>query len=454
MIKKVDLDYKECRGGIMLKLFSFLGGVHPPTRKDITENYKIEEFPNAKIIYVSLLQHIGVMTESLVTKGDSVKKGQKIAESKAFLSAPIHSPVSGKIIGIENHVFPVNGKVGTIIIENDFKEIEEVHEKMENYLEKTKDEVLTKIRDMGVVGQGGAAFPTHVKLNPPADTKIDTLIINGAECEPYLNSDNRVMIESAKEAVEGIKIMMHILKVQKCIIGIENNKKEAIESINAAINGDNRISVAILATKYPQGGEKQMIKAIMNRIVPVKKLPSEVGVVVQNISTAYEVYRAVILGKPLIERVVTISGKGLSAPKNLRVRIGTLFKDILEYCGFNEQITEKIVMGGPMMGIAQFTTEVPTVKGTSGILALTEEELNHCRSKSCISCGKCVDVCPMNLTPLMFAQYGRKEMWKEMADYNLMDCIECGSCAFICPSKRPLTEAIKIGKSKLRAMKK
>jgi Na+-translocating ferredoxin:NAD+ oxidoreductase subunit C len=437
-----------------LKLFSFLGGIHPPARKEITENMKSEECKQPKISYISLLQHIGVITEPLVKKGEIVKKGQRIAESKAFLSAPIHSPVSGKVIAIESYTFPVNGKVSTIIIENDFEEIEEEYDKIENYKEKTKEELLIKIRDMGIVGQGGAAFPTHVKLSPPADSKIDTLIINGAECEPYLNSDNRVMIECAKESVEGIKIMMHILKVEKAVIGIENNKKEAIESISKAIEGEPGISIALLAVKYPQGGEKQMIKAILNRVVPVKKLPSEVGVVVQNISTAYEVYRAIVLGKPLIERVVTVSGRGVASPKNMKIRIGTLFKDILEQCGFNENITEKIIMGGPMMGIAQFTKEVPTVKGTSGILALTNEEINKCRAKSCIGCGKCIEACPMNLTPLIFAQYGRKEMWKEMDKYNLMDCIECGSCAFICPAKRPLTEAIKIGKAKLRAVKK
>lgn len=437
-----------------MKLFSFLGGIHPPARKEITENMKSEECKQTKMSYISLLQHIGVMTEPLVTKGEIVKKGQKIAESKAFLSAPIHSPVSGKVIAIESHTFPVNGKVSTIIIENDFEEREEEYEKIENYKDKTKEELLIKIREMGVVGQGGAAFPTHVKLSPPADSKIDTLIINGAECEPYLNSDNRVMIEYAKESVEGIKIMMHILKVEKAVIGIENNKKEAIDSIAKAIEGETGISIALLAVKYPQGGEKQMIKAILNRVVPTKKLPSEVGVLVQNISTAYEVYRAVVLGKPLIERVVTVSGRGVESPKNMKVRIGTLFKDVLEQCGFNENITEKIIMGGPMMGIAQFTTEVPTVKGTSGILALTNEEINKCRAKSCIGCGKCIEACPMNLTPLIFAQYGRKEMWKEMDKYNLMDCIECGSCAFICPAKRPLTEAIKIGKAKLRAVKK
>ena len=435
-----------------MKLFSFIGGVHPPGRKYITENIKVEDFVPSKISYISLLQHIGVITESLVAKGDIVKKGQKIAESKAFLSAPIHSPVSGKVIAVENHFFPVNGKVPTIIIENDFQEREEEYEKIENYKEKTKEELLIKIREMGVVGQGGAAFPTHIKLSPPADAKIDTLIINGAECETYLNSDNRVMIENPKESIEGIKIMMHILGVEKCIIGLENNKIEAIEAMKKALENEKSIQVGVLATKYPQGGEKQMIKALLGRTVPVKKLPSEVGVVVQNISTAYEVYRAVVLGKPLIERVVTVSGNGLGAPKNLRIRIGTMFKEILEHCKLNIDVTKKIVMGGPMMGIAQFTTEVPTVKGTSGIIALTEEEINTCRAKSCIGCGKCVEVCPMDLTPLMFAQYGRKEMWKDMEKYNLMDCIECGSCAFICPSKRPLTEAIKIGKAKIRMM--
>ncbi len=436
-----------------MKIFGFEGGVHPPERKDITEEKKIEIMKEPQKIYLSLLQHIGASLEPLVEVGEYVKRGQKIADSKAFLSVPVHSPISGKVIDIEMYPFALSGKMKTIIIENDGKNIEEENEKYPNYNEKSRDFLLTKIREMGVAGQGGATFPTHVKLNPPADANVDTLLINAAECEPYLNTDNRVMIEYSIECIEGIKIMLHILGIKDAIIALENNKPKALEVIKKACENTG-IKVVSVPTKYPQGGEKQLIKSVLNRIVPSKKLPSEVGVVVQNIATAKAVYDAVVLGKPLIERVVTISGAGIKNPSNLLIKIGTLFRDILEFTGFDEENTEKIVMGGPMMGIAQYTKDVPVVKGTSGILALTSKEVSEKNCKSCISCAKCVNVCPMNLMPLNYDLIARAEKWEDMDRYNLMDCIECGSCSYVCPAKRPLTEAIKIGKAKLRSIKK
>lgn len=437
-----------------MKLFTFKGGVHPPDRKKITENKPIEKMPVPKKVYISLLQHIGSPLESLVKPGDMVKIGQKIAESKAFLSVPVHSSVSGKVIKIEKHPFPVNGKINTIIIENDEKDEWIDLEKNKDYNKLTKEELMAIIKDKGIVGQGGAAFPTWVKLDPPKDSKIDTLLLNGAECEPYLNADNRLMIEEPHKIIEGIKIILKVLGIEKAVIGIENNKKEAYEKIKEAIKDDTRITIAMLKTKYPQGGEKQLIKAVLGREVPSKQLPSKVGVVVQNTGTAKTIYDAVVEGKPIIERVLTVSGSGVKEPKNLLVRIGTQFSEILEYCKIDRDATLKIISGGPMMGIAQYTDEVPIIKGTSGILAFTKEEASAYEANSCISCGKCIDVCPMNLVPLMFAKLARFNKWVDMDEYNLMDCIECGSCAYICPSNRPLTEAIKIGKSKVRTLKK
>ncbi|MEG0069206.1 electron transport complex subunit RsxC [Cetobacterium sp.] len=436
-----------------MKFFGFKGGVHPPENKIQTENQAIETLKAPKMVYISLLQHIGVPLTPCVQVGDRVLKGQIIADSEAFLSVPVHATVSGTVKKIENLPFPLMGNVQTIVIENDDQEEWASLRKVENWKEASKEDLLSIIREKGIVGLGGAAFPTHIKLNPPSDTKIDALLLNGAECEPYLNSDNRVMIEEPQKVVEGIKIMKHILKVETVVIGIEDNKREAIEVMKKACEGTG-IEVMPLKTMYPQGGEKSLIKAILNKEVPSGKLPSAVGVVVNNTTTAAAIYDAVVNGLPLLDKVVTITGKAIAEPKNLRAIIGTPISDLLENCGYKEDEAEKIVMGGPMMGMAQFTLEVPVIKGTSGLLALTKEETNYCKPKACIGCGKCVDACPMSLEPIMYARLAAFSQWEEMANYHLMDCIECGSCSYICPSNRPLTEAIKIGKAKLRSMKK
>lgn len=432
---------------------TFGKGIHPEDMKEITEYKEIERFPASKKMYIPLLQHIGSPLDAVVKIGDFVKMGQKIGDSAAFMSAPIHSPVSGKVIAIGTHVFPVSGFVKTITIENDEKDELEKYEGIDNYKDYTKENLLSIIRERGLVGQGGATFPTHIKLSPPKDKKIDTLLINGAECEPYLNGDNRTMIEHSAECIYGIKIMMYILEVKSAFIGIEANKPEAIMNMMEALKNEQDIKVAVLETKYPQGGEKQLIKAILKREVPPKKLPAEVGVVVQNLQTAKSVYDAVVKGKPLIERVVTVSGGGVSNPGNYLVRIGTPFRELLEKAGYNHDKTKKIVMGGPMMGIAQYTIDVPLVKGTSGILALTSEEIQATKMHNCINCGKCIEVCPMNLMPQMFGKMAEKSKWDDLASYYVTDCMECGSCSYACPAKRPLNEAIKIGKTIMRTKK-
>ena len=436
-----------------MKFFGFRGGVHPPENKIQTENMAVEEVKAPKMLYVALLQHIGAPLDPIVAVGDRVLKGQKIADSQAFMSSPIHSPVSGIVKRIEDHVFPLMGRIKTVIIENDEQETWAELSKIEKWENVDRRTLLTMIREKGIVGIGGASFPTHIKLDPPADAKIDTLLLNGAECEPYLNSDNRLMIENPEKIVNGIKIIKKILGVNRAIIGIEENKPEAIASMRKAVEGTG-IEIAPLKTKYPQGGEKQLIKAVLDRQVPSGKLPSAVGVVVQNTGTAAAIYDGIVNGIPLIEKVVTVSGKGIINPKNVKIAIGTPFSYLLDYCGVNREVVDKLVMGGPMMGMAQFSEEAPVIKGTSGLLALTKEETNPYKTRACIGCGKCVEACPMGLEPLMFARLAAFEQWEQLKEYSLMDCIECGSCAYICPANRPLTEAIKIGKSKLRAMKK
>lgn len=436
-----------------MKFFGFRGGVHPPENKIQTENMAVEEVKAPKMLYVALLQHIGAPLDPIVAVGDRVLKGQKIADSQAFMSSPIHSPVSGTVKRIEDHVFPLMGRIKTVIIENDEQETWAELSKIEKWENVDRRTLLTMIREKGIVGIGGASFPTHIKLDPPADAKIDTLLLNGAECEPYLNSDNRLMIENPEKIVNGIKIIKKILGVNRAIVGIEENKPEAIASMRKAVEGTG-IEIAPLKTKYPQGGEKQLIKAVLDRQVPSGKLPSAVGVVVQNTGTAAAIYDGIVNGIPLIEKVVTVSGKGIINPKNVKIAIGTPFSYLLDYCGVNREVVDKLVMGGPMMGMAQFSEEASVIKGTSGLLALTKEETNPYKTRACIGCGKCVEACPMGLEPLMFARLAAFEQWEQLKEYSLMDCIECGSCAYICPANRPLTEAIKIGKSKLRAMKK
>lgn len=436
-----------------MNLFTFKGGVHPPENKLQTENLKTEVFKASKMLYVPMLQHIGAPLEPTVKVGERVLKGQKIGDSEAFVSSPVHSPVSGTVKKIDVMPFPLSGKVTTVVIENDEQEEWAELTKLENWESSTNEELLKMVREKGIVGIGGACFPTHIKLNPPKDVKIDTLLLNGAECEPYLNSDNRLMLEEPHKIIEGIKIIMKLLNVENAHIGIEDNKPEAIASMQKACEGT-KIKVAALKTQYPQGGEKQLIKAILDRDVPSGGLPSAVGVVVQNTGTASALYEGLVEGIPIIEKIVTVSGLAVGKPMNLKVRVGTMFNEILDYTETNRENIDKLVMGGPMMGMAQPSEIVPVIKGTSGLLALTKEETNPYKPKSCIVCGKCIKACPMKLLPNMYAKLARFKNWEEMGKYNLMDCIECGSCSYICPANRPLTEAIKIGKAKLRTLKK
>lgn len=435
-----------------MSLFKFKGGIHPPENKKVTENLEIENFKAPNFVYLPMLQHIGTPCEPVVKIGDRVLKGQIIGEVTGNMSVPIHSPISGVVKNIDILPFTLRGKVLTVVIENDFQDEWIQIEGIKNYKEKSKEELINKIRNCGVVGLGGALFPTHIKLNVPQEKKIEYIIINASECEPYLNSDNRLSIEKAKEIVVGIEIAMHILGVNKVFIGIEDNKGEAIKEFENELKNKENIELAILETKYPQGGEKQLIKAILNKQVPFGKLPLDYEVVVLNVTTAYWIYNSVINGYPLIEEIITITGEAVKKPKNYRVLIGTLFQEILDETETDRIIVDRLISGGPMMGIAQYTENIPVIKGTSGILALTKNETKKYKRNNCISCGKCVEVCPMGLEPLLFARFAQFEKWNEIKEHNLLECIECGSCQYVCPSNRPLVEGIRIGKAKIRSL--
>ena len=450
------------------KLKTFPGGVHPPENKDLTKDKSIEDMPVPARVVIPLQQHTGAPCEPIVQIGDKVKEEQKIGESKAFVSAPVHASISGKVTAIEPHPHPVMAKdMMAIVIEKNPESAGVAAGfslRTGNWNELTPQRIREKIKEAGIVGLGGAAFPTHVKLSPPPEKKIDTVILNGCECEPCLTNDHRLMLEKTSEILEGLKIILKVLGVNRACIGIESNKPDAIKKIESAAHSrqptDKNIEVVALKVKYPQGSEKQLIKAILNREVPGGGLPFDVGVIVQNVGTAFAIYEAVVMDKPLIERVITVTGNGIKEPKNLRVRIGTPFSQVIEYCGGLTQDscsgpiypTTKVIMGGPMMGLAQYTLDVPVVKGTSGILVLRGEEIE--KEGPCIKCGRCVDICPMYLMPNRIGDYAEIDNFEICKEYGLMDCMECGACAYVCASRRPLIHLIKYAKSRLAAVKK
>jgi len=435
-----------------MKTLTFKGGIHPGDHKSATSQKKIETLKAPERLIIPLQQHIGAPCEPLVSVGDEVKIGQKIAESKAFVSAPVHASVSGKVIGIEPMLHPNGSKVLSVIIENDGKDT--LHESVvpKGDLEKlTPKEIIDIIREAGIVGMGGAGFPTHVKLSPPSDKKIEYVIINGAECEPYLTSDHRVMLETPEDVIYGLKAIMKIFGLNKGYIGIEDNKPDAIEVLRKYASQEKGIEIVALKTKYPQGAEKQLIQAITGREVPSGGLPADVGVVVNNIDTCTAIARAIKTGMPLIRRIVTVSGSAVKDPKNYSVRIGTPFHVLFEQSGGFTEEPAKIIMGGPMMGIAQFSVDVPVVKGTSALLAFTKQEAKLWEEKPCIRCGKCVQVCPLHLLPLYMSAYARKDDLEKAEKYHVLDCCECGSCSFICPSKRHLVQSIRLAKQAIIA---
>lgn len=426
-----------------------IGGVHPEENK-MSANAAIEVLPLPKKAYIPVSQHLGAPAKVLVEKGSTVKVGQLIAKGEAFISANIHSSVSGKVSKIEDTTDTSGYKRLTIIIDVEGDEWEESIIKsndIKREISLSKEEIVKKLNDMGIVGLGGATFPSHVKLMVPEGKKAEFLIINGVECEPYLTSDHRVMLEKGEEMLIGISILMKGLDVKKALVGIENNKMDAVNHLQKLASNYPGIEIYPLKVKYPQGAEKQLIKAVTGREVPCGKLPIEVGCVVNNSGTAFAVYEAVQKNKPLFERVVSVTGKSVKNPCNLLVRIGTPTSELIEKAGGLPADSGKIISGGPMMGKALNSLDVPVVKGTSGILIMTEKETKRIPQVNCIRCAKCINVCPMGIEPQLLAAYSEISNWEACEANHIMDCMECGSCQFTCPSGRYLLDYVRVGKN-------
>ena len=432
----------------MLKTFS-IGGVHPPENK-LSTKAAITELPLPKTVVIPFGQHLGVPSKAVVAKGDEIKVGQLIAESNGFVSANIHSSVSGKVLKIDKALDASGYKRDAIFINVEGDEWIDNIDKSPDLvkdIELDSKAIVDKIAEAGIVGLGGATFPSHVKAMVPKGRTAEFLIINGVECEPYLTADHVLMLEKTDELVVGIQILMKALNVTKAIIGIENNKPDAIAKLSDTVANTDGISVQALKVQYPQGGEKQLINATIGREVPSGGLPIDIGAVVFNVGSVFAIYEAVQKNKPLFERVVTVTGKSLQSPSNFKVRLGTMVTELIENAGGIPEDTGKIINGGPMMGKALSSTDIPVVKGSSGILLLPAEDSSRKKVEPCIRCTKCVTVCPMGLEPYLLGIEGEKSLFDRLEQDRVMDCIECGSCSYTCPSGRPLLDFIRFGKS-------
>ncbi len=436
---------------------AFYGGVHPHDSKEYTQTEYIEKLPVPKRVTVPMSQHIGAPGKPLVAKGDKVRTGQKIGHNDSFITAAVHSPVTGDVAGIEDIIHPTMGVGQGIIIDTDENEILDYSPVNRSWTAMEPGEIVSMVKDAGIVGLGGAAFPTHVKLSPPKGKVVEILIINGAECEPFLTADDRLMMERSQDLLEGIRVLKRATGATEVFLTLEDNKHLAEKAINRALEENPArefLQLKILKTMYPQGSEKQLIQAVTGRQVPSGGLPVDVGVVVHNVGTAVAVFEAVTLGKPLYERIVTVSGLGVEKPGNFLVRIGTSFRELIEAAGGLKGTPAKVLMGGPMMGIAQHSLDVPVIKGTSGILVLTADEIPESQEEPCIRCSFCIKACPQRLMPQYLAKLAKKEEWFKMKyEYNMMDCMECGCCTYACPAHIPLVQWIRLGKFKTRMLK-
>lgn len=432
---------------------TFKGGIHPPYNKERSRYLSIENLEGSKEMIFPLSQHIGAPASPVVKVGDRICTGQLIAAASGFVSANIHSSVSGTVTAIRPCLHPNGTEVMSIVIENDFK-----YEKDSSVTANSSadmlstEEILEIVRNAGIVGMGGATFPTHVKLSPPADKKIEAVIVNGAECEPYLTSDHRVLLESPEGVLKGLKACMKALNVTVGYVAIEDNKEDAIKTVSETAKAFDGITVVPLKTKYPQGSEKHIIKAVTGREVPSGGLPADAGVVVINVDTANSISTAIDTGMPLITRIVTVGGDAMKEARNFRVRIGTPVKDVIEAAGGFCAEPDKILLGGPMMGTAIASTEVPIIKGTGAVLAFTKKAAPT--TGKCMRCGKCVDACPMHLQPLLLRAYGKKGDLDMLKKLNITDCIECGVCSYLCPGRQNPLQYIRVSKLKLKEAKK
>lgn len=434
-----------------MALFTFKGGIHPYDGKELSKDKPIKEYlPKGDCVY-PVSQHIGAPATPIVKKGDRVLVGQKIAEAGGFVSANIFSSISGTVKTIEPRLTPAGAKVNSIVVENDglFESVEFKAEKP--YEEMSREEVIGAIKEAGVIGLGGAGFPTHVKLSPKNADDIEYIIINAAECEPYITADYRCMMEIPEKMISGLKVILALFPKAKGIIGVEDNKPDAIKKLEGLTATEERIQVAPLKTKYPQGAERSLIFATTGREINSSMLPADAGCIVDNVATAIAIHEAVYEGKPLFERVVTVSGDAISEPGNFLVRSGTNVQELVEAAGGFKTQPEKVISGGPMMGMAMYSLDVPAVKAFSSLLTFTKDEVSKNEPSNCIRCGRCVSVCPAKLMPTMLADYADHHAIDLFEKYDGAECVECGSCSFICPAKRPLTQSMKAGRRQVLA---
>ncbi|SHJ21870.1 electron transport complex subunit RsxC [Hespellia stercorisuis] len=423
-------------------LLTFKGGIHPNDGKSLAKDQAIVDvMPTGNLVY-PLSQHIGAPAKPVVQAGDQVLKGQMIAEAGGFVSAPVHASVSGTVKAIEPHFNPTGSMVPCIVVENDGEYREVEYAPVKRLSEMTKEEILNTIANAGIVGMGGAGFPTRVKLSPKEPDKIDFVIANCAECEPYITADYRRMLEYTNELVGGMKVVLSLFDNAKGYFGVEDNKKDCIAKLEEAIKDEPRMSVKVLQTKYPQGAERQLIFAATGRAINSTMLPADAGCVVDNVETLISIYRAVVIGKPLVDRVVTVSGDAVEKPGNFRALIGTNHQDLVDAAGGFKSTPDKIISGGPMMGFSMFTLDTPITKTSSSILGFLEDEVAKNQTTACINCGRCVEVCPSRIIPSRLADYAEWHDEETFTRQNGLECVECGSCSYVCPAKRPLKQSI------------
>ncbi len=426
----------------------FRGGTHPPDHKHYAKDCAIADAPVPDELVVPLSQHIGKPAEAVVQAGEAVRRGQLLGRAAGFVSAAVHSPVSGTVKKLVETPHPLGMKVPGVLLENDHADAwAEGCNETRGTGDLDAAAIVTAVQEAGIVGMGGATFPTHVKLSPPKDKPIDTVILNGVECEPFLTADHRLMLESPTTILEGMRLVMRAVGATAGIVGIEANKPDAADAIRSELADAADIRVEVLPVMYPQGGEKQLIAACTGREVPSGGLPMDIGVVVQNVGTAHAVWEACARRRPLTERITTVTGPGVGTPQNLRVRIGTPVSALLAHCGYDAAATRKLVLGGPMTGPAQFDTTIPVNKGTSGVLALTEAATGPHRD--CIRCGRCVDGCPAGLVPSQISILAERGECLETKAWDVLDCIECGVCTYVCPARRPIVHWVKVCKGEL-----
>ncbi|MGM9619435.1 MAG: electron transport complex subunit RsxC [Oscillospiraceae bacterium] len=434
---------------------AFFGGVHPNDMKAATKDKAIEQLAAPAQVVIPMSMHIGAPSKPIVSVGDKVKVGQKIGEAGGFVSVPVHASVSGTVTAVEQRPFSMGGTMLSVVIENDFQDtVSEEVQPPADPESLTPEQLCEIVKNAGIVGMGGATFPTHVKISSGIG-KVDTVIINAAECEPYITGDHRTILERPEQVVGGAKLLAKMFGLDKVHIGIEDNKMDAVETLQRVIAESKApVILDVFHTRYPQGAEKQLCQAVTGRQVPPGALPAGIGCAVFNLNTTCAIYRAVYEGMPLVKKVVTVSGSGVIEPKNLECPIGTPVSRLFDACGGLKDETYKLIMGGPMMGLAQYTTEVPVGKGTGAMLAFAEDEERTVKDPACIRCGKCVSVCPMHLEPLYMYKYGQKDMLTEAEAANVMDCIECGACTYNCPARLHLVHMFRTCKQKINEQRR